>query len=753
MTPLPVNQPKLLHNVYARTSLSLNGAWQVIIDPYEHGYWAYQGERQTVEAYYQDAKPSSKSERLEYDFDKAQCLDVPGDWNSQQRELLWYEGTLWYRRRFDLVPRDGQRSFLYFAAANYQARVFLNGQELGCHVGGFTPFQFEVTSLLRDSGNSVVLMVDNRRRLEGVPALNTDWWNYGGLTRDVLLVQTPDTCIVDYSLQLDDAGHLSGFVQLDGSHLQQTIRVAIPEAQLETFVLTNAHGYAALHLPGTVERWSPDDPKLYEVNFECETDEIRDRIGFRHVQVRGHEVLLNGEPVFLRGISLHEQAPLRPARAHGSGDANMLLGWARELGANCVRLAHYPHNEHMLHAADELGLLVWAEIPVYWAIQWQNPDTLANATQQLTELITRDKNRCSVIIWSVGNETPIDDARTHFMRALIDTARALDPTRLVSAALERRYLDSHTMLIDDPLGQNLDVIGCNEYLGWYDGLPDKADQISWRCSCDKPVFMSEFGADALQGYHGDALTRWTEEYQVSVYEHQLAMLDKVPFLCGMSPWILTDFRSPRRPLPGILDYYNRKGLISNQGIKKQAFYVLQAHYQAKVAMTRAAADSMPPWGDWSPIDRATLVFVVRGQEVLLIRKLRGLGAGKMNGPGGRLEAGETAIACAKREVEEELCVTPLNLDERGELRFQFIDGHSIHGYVFVANDCVGEPQSTDEAIPQWTHRSAIPYHEMWADDRLWLPHLLAGRRFRGRFVFDGDRMLEQEVIIEPEAGS
>jgi 8-oxo-dGTP diphosphatase len=145
------------------------------------------------------------------------------------------------------------------------------------------------------------------------------------------------------------------------------------------------------------------------------------------------------------------------------------------------------------------------------------------------------------------------------------------------------------------------------------------------------------------------------------------------------------------------------------------------------------------------------VFIFRGAEVLLIRKLRGLGAGKINGPGGRLEKGETAFDCATREVQEELCVTPKQLELRGELRFQFLDGHSIHAFVFTADDCDGEPTSTEEAIPLWTHRSAIPYEQMWADDRLWLPHLLQNKRFRGRFLFAGDVMLEQEVLVENES--
>ncbi len=142
----------------------------------------------------------------------------------------------------------------------------------------------------------------------------------------------------------------------------------------------------------------------------------------------------------------------------------------------------------------------------------------------------------------------------------------------MSAALERQEIDPHTQMIVDPLGLQLDVLGCNEYLGWYDGLPDRPDGVTWQTALDKPLIITEFGADALHGHHGDALTRWTEEYQASVYEHQIAMLEEILFLRGITPWILADFRSPRRPLPGIQDYWNRKGLISERGEKKQAFF-------------------------------------------------------------------------------------------------------------------------------------------------------------------------------------
>ena len=156
------------------------------------------------------------------------------------------------------------------------------------------------------------------------------------------------------------------------------------------------------------------------------------------------------------------------------------------------------------------------------------------------------------------------------------------------------------------------------------------------------------------------------------------------------------------------------------------------------------------WDEWVPEQRATLLFVVKEERVLLILKKRGLGAGKVNGPGGRLDDGETPFDCAVREVEEELLVTPTGVRQVGELRFQFVDGLSIHGYVFRADDCEGEPTETDEAVPLWTPIDQVPYDRMWADDRLWVPHMLDETPFDGRFIFDDDEMLSYRIKTEDE---
>jgi beta-glucuronidase len=574
----------LIANINARQTTSLDGQWQAIVDPFDVGAFDYRAQPlKNNQAFYKNYKPQSESELVEYDFDTSGQLYVPGDWNTQRESLLFYEGSVWYKRSFDYTKSPKNRLFLHFGACNYLAAVYLNGEKLGEHEGGFTPFDFEITDRVRAHGNFLVLRINNTRARDQVPTVNTDWWNYGGITRPVTLVEVPETFVQDYFVQMEKGStrQIKGWLQLNGPQLQQTVRIRIAEAGLSKTFRTDSKGRAEFSFSADLTLWSPENPKLYTVEITSETDQVVDRIGFRSIEARGTEILLNGKPVFLRGISLHEEAPLRPGRAWSDDDARTLLSWTKELGCNFVRLAHYPHNESMLRMADQMGLLVWGEVPVYWTIQWENPQTLHNAENQLNEMIARDHNRAALIIYSVANETPISDARNRFLRQLIQDARSADPTRLVSAALQANQLvdrNRMTIRINDPIASDLDVLGNNEYIGWYIGRPEDADSSDWNSEYDKPLIMSEFGGDALFGYHGEAHTRWTEEYQENLYEHQIVMLKRIPFLRGMTPWILKDFRSPRRTLPRFEDDFNRKGLVSDHGEKKKAFFVLQNFY-------------------------------------------------------------------------------------------------------------------------------------------------------------------------------
>jgi beta-glucuronidase len=612
----------LVANVPGRRVTSLNGTWKALVDPNRAGLSPI-----TIGMIPRNVRPESTSDLVEFSFDDGLVLRVPGDWNTQDDRLLFYRGLVWYQREFEHARRPGRRVYLHFGAANYRSSVFLNGRRIGGHVGGFTPFNLDVTGALRDGSNLLVVAVDNEAGPHDVPTPLTDWWNYGGITRDVSLVDLPETFIRSYHVQLapGEPDRIRGWIALDGPDAAQELTLSIPELAVQAELHSDRAGRAEIDVSARPEPWSPGSPRLYRVEIRSETDAVAEQIGFRTFQAVGKELLLNGRPVFLRGVSLHEEAPFGGGRISTREDAEILLGWARELGANFVRLAHYPHDESLVRAADRMGLLVWSEIPVYWNVAFGEPRTLVQTRQQLSEMIERDRNRASVALWSIANETPISEERNAFMRSLADHARILDPTRPVTAALltgvaefvpllARNALPASlgaspelwAMRVDDPLGEIVDVPAVNQYFGWYyaaalgKGTPlsmrsarrivlDNLDRLRIQLEVDKPVIVSEFGAGAKQGFHApeEELAVFSEEYQALVYRRQLEMLAKQPDVRGISPWVLKDFRSPMRMLQGVQDYRNLKGLVSDDGRRKLAFDVLRAHYEG-LAATAAA---------------------------------------------------------------------------------------------------------------------------------------------------------------------
>lgn len=581
-------QFSLITNIPNRERISLDGKWHYIVDPYETGFYDYRREpydkqtRLNRAAYFADAEPLSKMDRVEYDFAQSPTLQVPGSWNTLIEALHWYEGTIWYQRKFQYAKKTDKRVFLHFGAVNYACHVYLNGKKAGSHTGGFTPCQFEVSDLIQTGENSIVVKVDNSRHPEAVPTINTDWWNHGGITRSVQLLEMPETFIRTFKLQLKKGSRqeIEGFVQMDGPGKPAEVRVQIPDLGIDQKFRTDGAGRAAVRIAGVKPvLWRPENPKLYDVILVADNDSTTDQIGFRTIETLGTDILLNGEKIFLRGICMHEENPLTGRRITTASEGRMMLDWAKELNANFVRLAHYPHNEDMARLADQMGILLWEEIPVYWTIQWDNPQTLALAQQQLTEMIARDHNRASVIIWSMANETPVNAARNRFLKTLVDSTRILDNTRLISAALEVHGGGPSQKVIDDPFGELTDIVSFNQYHGWYGGDIQDFPKLTWEIKYPKPVIVSEWGGGALYGLRGDSLTLWTEDYQALLYQKTLEGIFNIPGLSGFSPWILADFRSPRRPLPNVQDMWNRKGVIGEGGHKKLAFGVLQEFYQ------------------------------------------------------------------------------------------------------------------------------------------------------------------------------
>ncbi|MEQ1707208.1 MAG: glycoside hydrolase family 2 TIM barrel-domain containing protein [Terricaulis sp.] len=585
----------VLVNAASREGQDLSGAWHYSIDPYRdgttgfHGAPAGFGHRRYDDHDVDAVTRANPTALIEYDMQRSPTVQLPAAWIAHAPALRHFVGLMWYQRAFTHRRAVGRRAFIHVGAANYKASVYLNGAFIGAHEGGFTPFALEVTERLRDGPNQITIGVDSEPSADTVPPPVTDWENYGGVTRAVRLVVTPETFIDDAWIRLTHDGAIAASVRLDGPRAARArVRVRIPALNLVIDGRTDARGLwqGSFPAPGALELWSPERPRLYAVSVEAHDDVLDEQIGFRTVRVEGENILLNGEPIFLRGICLHEEeiGP-DPARVITPEAAGALLDVAKQgLGCNFVRLAHYPHSEIMTRMADRIGLLVWSEVPVYWRINWSNPATLATARRMQAENIKRDRNRASIILWSLANETPLGDARNAFLHALAADARALDDTRLITAALltERREdAGRPLMVINDPLADLLDVLGVNTYNGWYSGDALSAlPEIAWRSDYGKPMIFSEFGADAKAGFHDAELTRkFSEDFQAEYHRQTLTMSARIPFLRGLSPWILKDFRSPRRQHPIHQQGWNRKGLISETGARKQAFDVLAAHYR------------------------------------------------------------------------------------------------------------------------------------------------------------------------------
>ena len=637
----------LMTNVAGRQRISLNGPWNIIVDEHQIGDQGLFGG-----AYFEIPTVQTGMELVEHSLDPRRQVNVPGDWNTQDPHLFRYRGVVWYQRNVNLDKKPGERYFLHFDGVNYFANVYVNGTPLATHKGGYVAFNVDATDALIDGENFVVVRVDGFLDNSTVPTLRTsDFFKYSGITRDVHLVTVPETYIRQYHVYLDDIDEkrIRAWVQLDGpDNAGQKVSLKIAGTGIEKQARTNEGGLAEFSFQADMELWTPDKPKLHEVTVSTSTSEIADRIGFRSIEINDGKILLNGEPVFLRGISMHDESYLKTGVAFDEQDARAQLGLIKELNGNFVRLAHYPHNEYAVRIADELGLMVWSEVPIVSLIDWDNAETLSIAKQQISDNVYRDLNRASIVMWSIANETmPQSPERLAFLTELAKAARGIDDSeRPIAAALvgditrefedvTRRLvaemlndpeitdadtrarleamadqligddidavLDSEIeVVLRDELGAVVDVIGYNEYFGWYysaflgrylpvdEGTTRRTmfrimKDIRFENIYGKPIVISEFGAGAKKGYespHGDG-SIWTEAYQAKVYRHQVDMLNRSDMVQGMSPWILKDFRSAIRQLNGIQENYNRKGIVSEKGEKKRAYFVLQDFYSKK----------------------------------------------------------------------------------------------------------------------------------------------------------------------------
>ncbi len=631
--PIYPTPDELIGWVDSRTITSLNGEWSYIIDPMDNGL----PEVSLFGGFPRNKTQKTGMELIEYNFEAASKIKIPGAWNAEDEKLFFYRGPVWLYKKFNYLPKTDFLTHLYIEGSNFTTKVFINGLIVGEFVGGYVPFNFNITKFLKEGENILLVQTDNRLNKSSVPTHRTDWWPWGGIVGDVYIVETPKQFIRNAYLQLnpDNFSQALFEVKMHEKLSGHKITLEIPKLQFKETFKTNQLGRIEETIKITPQLWSPSNPKLYEVIITSEIEIISDEIGFRSIKTEGQKIYLNNNEIQFKGIAMHSEPIGVSGPAFSKQHFHDLLTTAKDLNINFVRAAHYPYTRHMAKVADQMGLMLWEEIPVYWNIDWDNSATLNIAKNQITRLVQRDHNRASVVVWSVANETPLSSSRMEFLNALLSEVQLNDKTRLTTAALlsgseeqfrslvivlalqgiKSNWVDpkekaifksileqanipvdielNFSISIDDPLGETVDLISYNEYFGWYyvtffteqmrisEGTLRKLmfeimPSIKIISSYNKPIHISEFGAGAKYGNKTNKI--WSEGYQAKLYKHQLEMLANNPQIQGISPWVLKDFRAMLRPLAGIQDFYNRKGLIDENGNQKEAFKVLADFY-------------------------------------------------------------------------------------------------------------------------------------------------------------------------------
>jgi beta-glucuronidase len=576
-----------------RSAADLSGIWHICFDP--------------------EADGASRGWHKGIDRAQALAIAVPGSWNEQLAEAGYmnYCGDAWYETRFH-VPDFGDDRILslYFGSADFTAEVWVNGQPAGSSSAAMLPFEIPLDGLVRPGGEVLLVVrvnaslnpdgptqgitqatyqAEKRPRDEYLPAVRFDFFPFGGLNRPVYLVSKPKVQIRDYTAISSMSGVAVSVDAGDGAEV--VVRLVGDTATVEQRTKLIG-GSASVNLsPRSPTLWSPDDPYLYTLEIDllnadgAVVDQVSQRIGLREFGVQGTQLLLNGQPIQLKGFGKHEESPL-----HGRG-LNLpqlvkdfhLLKW---IGANSVRTSHYPYSEEFLDLADEFGILVVDEVfSINLDFRLVNDATLTNHKAAISQLIARDKNRTSVVVWSLANEpgylaeTAYRAKSAPYWKAIFAHARAADPTRPMTHA-NVGYAGN-----DDPAFAESDIVGLNRYHGWY-SEPAQLDRATARLRADfeavaahgKPVMLFEFGADAMAGQHASYDQMFTEEYQARFIEAYWAEIAAHPAVAGGHVWNFADFRTAQH---GRRVVHNLKGVFTRTREPKMAAWALRKLWGAE----------------------------------------------------------------------------------------------------------------------------------------------------------------------------
>ncbi|NOZ60704.1 MAG: beta-glucuronidase [Calditrichaeota bacterium] len=555
-------------------------------------------------------------------FEADSFCGVPGSWNEQlaERGLMNYIGKIYYQKEFVLSKNfRGNRILLRFGSADYRAKVWVNGKEIGGHEGGFLPFTFDITNVVDfEQANLIVVCVDNslnhdtipqgvtqddylnfhKARHQTFPPTVFDFLTFGGLNRPVKIAIVPEKYFTEFEVKTSIEGSV-GMIEFksfinrffNGGNVSVSLwekETQIQQQKIELrenmsagdFVVKNCHF------------WSPDDPFLYKLKFELfENSEFVDEysleVGVREISWDNNHLYLNKEKIFLRGFGKHEDFPVL-----GKGLSFpvivkdfQLMKW---IGANSFRTSHYPYAEEIMQLADRMGFLVIAEVPaVSLNFRFVTEKTLENHKKALRELITRDRNHPCVIGWSVANEPGIwgedesNSEKSHkYWQEIFQYTRELDPTRPLTLPTYPHWKEK------DPVYKYCDIISLNRYWGWYE-IPSDLDKVEKKLKAeiqklhdkyDRPILMTEFGADTIEGLHATYPQLFTEEYQTSLIMKYFEVIESFPFTVGEHIWNFADFRTAQHFRRVVL---NKKGVFNRQRDPKSAAFVIRKHWRGE----------------------------------------------------------------------------------------------------------------------------------------------------------------------------
>ena len=564
-------------------SIDLNGLWDFIVDldPKYHN--------SSLPAY---ARPG-------WDRSRWQKVPVPGVWNKYSERLDIYEGVCWFAREFavDSLP-ETQVAILRFGGINYKCRIFLNNKYVGSHEGGYTEFTVDVSNEIQTGKNLLAIEVDNRAtQIKLPPCLG--YFNYGGIHRDVALEIHPQSCYMK-DVFLDAKPSVNGgFLRATGQVVGCNERVGVRllcngvEAYVE---LKDDKSYDInMSVPG-VSSWSPTSPNLYPAEVQLlQDDEIVHKVsyevGFRSIQIIDGDILLNGESIFLNGVCYLYDSPVYGVTMKPE---QYLIDIAlfKEMGINTIR-SHFPFTKAFYEACDKAGIMIWIETPIYCihppdnkkGTEFSDPEFKKLAGTMIEEMIIHARSHPCVIIYSLGNECNVTNPEAEtFFRELSEKVRELDNTRLIS------YASLYCNV--GPLADMVDILGINEYWGWYD-IIDRHDStpgaIDLKVLDDKihelkqihkkPMLLTEFGADSIPGYLSKSCDLWSEDYHANLLHETYSIITKHEEIRGIFPFCFSDYRDPSKYVNKYWNEMNYKGVVTYERRPKKAFYVLKGIYK------------------------------------------------------------------------------------------------------------------------------------------------------------------------------